>query len=103
MRHETAILNNKKPNPEVPVIFFIAFVLFFHNKNTNICWNPICYSVLANAKKSKIKLTTEKFEKKKTLTRKSIFRKLPGNWAQKHTKNDNWVCNKSLETTVKIG
>ena len=37
------------------------------------------------------------------LEKKGIFRKLPDNWAQKKTQNDNCVCQKSLETTICIG
>ena len=66
---------------------------------------PLSYSVLTNLKKENFQLQILKIEEPNFCTlflKKAIFRKLPDNWAQKK-QNDNWVCKKSLETTIKIG
>ena len=97
----------KNQNPEIPVI--ISFCLFssLSTKNTNICWNLYFCSALATIKNNFQKLNLKHWKLKNPIfaffLKKAIFGKLPDNWAQNNTQNDNWVCRKSLETTTKIG
>ena len=44
-------LDNKEPNPEIPVIIFLPFSSLSSTKNTKISWNPNFHSVLANLKR----------------------------------------------------
>ena len=57
-------LDQKNPNPEIPVIFlFFAFFLFQQQKNTKISWNPYFYSVLKNLKKEIFQILNLKHRK----------------------------------------
>ena len=96
MRHETAIFGPKKPKFINSSYHFFLLVFFsLNNRKHKKCRNPYFYSVLANQKKrefSNFILKTLKIEKPNFCTlflKKAIFRKLPDNWAQKKTQNDN--------------
>ena len=85
-------LDNKKPNPEIPVIIFLflPFSSLATTKNTRISWNPYFIVFLQPPKKefSKFKLKTQNIEKPNFCTlflKKVIFRKLPNYWTQKNT------------------
>ena len=50
-------LDQKNPNPEIPVIIFLLpFSSLTTTKNTKISWNPYFYSVLADLKKRIFKI-----------------------------------------------
>ena len=51
MRHKTAILDQKRQNPEIPVIIYFAYFLHFRQQKTQKIAEPLYYSVLANLKK----------------------------------------------------
>ena len=92
----------KEPIPEIPVTIFGVF-FSCSNKKHNKLLKPQFYSVLANIKKFKFKLKTEKFGHVfAPCFRKWLFLENCPNWAQK-AQNDNWLFKKSLETTINIG
>ena len=65
MRHETAIIGQKNPNPEIPVIIFFCLFSSLSTTKTQKMLKPLFHSVLANLKKENFqtfKLKTLKIE-----------------------------------------
>ena len=75
MHHETAILDPKKPNPEIPVMFFVLLLSLSTTKNTNMLWNPYFYSHLAKSEKENFQKFNSKHRKLKTRFLHPFFEK----------------------------
>ena len=102
-------LDQKNPNPEIPIIIFFCLFSLSTTKNTKISWNPYFYSVLANLKKENFQILNLKHRKlKNPIFAPFFWKRLVLDNCQiighkKKTQNDNCVCQKSLETTIFIG
>ena len=93
---------NKPKTKRFRASFLGAFLFSFNNKGAQVLWNPIfIYSVLASLKKIIFKIWTENG---KTPNLHPCWKRLFLENCQiiEHQKpqDDNWVCKKSLETTV---
>ena len=91
-------LDQKNPNPEIPVIIFLPFSSLTTTKNTKVSWNPYFYSVLANLKKNFQNLNSKHRKLKNPIFAPFFWKKLfLENWLiignKKHTHNDNWAKN----------
>ena len=78
MRHETAILGQKNPNPEIPVIIVFAYFLLFQQQETQKMLKPLFYCVLANLKKENFQNLNSKHWKLKSPIFATLFRKKRG-------------------------
>ena len=109
MRHETAIFGPKNPNSEIPVIIFWAFLFLFQKQKHKNLLKPLFYSVLANLRKENFpKINLKHRNLKNPIFAPFFWKRLFLDNCQiighkKKTQNDNYVCKKSLETTIFIG
>ena len=104
MRHETAIFGPQKSQiQKFQLSFFVLFFSFNNQEHKNVL-KPLvllCFSKVKKNKNSNQNTETWKtqFLHPFFVKKMVIYKKLHHNWQK--TQNDNWVCKKSPETTIK--